>query len=532
MNEAARVALAIVKEHFGEACRLVFATLVARESTLKQVAEGSGLPLAQARESLTWLLQHDVITFTAQPQKSFSDKPGPNVYRTIVWRVLQRARIPRMLHYTAKNHGDLEESIVQVIALQGRVRLKGIIAAIRTENAEVEASTIKGTVEALLTSRLIHGRDGNDDPDACPLTESSFSMDAPWPAWTSSGAGDNETSGSKRRLSSSSSPLSSASKRARRDSMASTDLPDSPTKPPSERYFTLNYRQYQRCLFSEWAVGYIAKAVDPVCGEVLRALFDAVLLGDPFAGERSRCITKDEVWNGLSPGRFSDAELSDHLQTLLTFGSGFVTESGGIDRLHLEFKVMRDLAQYLAIEKMVELKCGDECARLFRLVRTKRYIEQKKVKDVALMGAFKDTKVSLNKLFKNDFLMMREIPKQADRVPSKCVYVWTCDMNRVSTMVLHQCYKAQANLATRLAVERKAYKVLKAKQEKQANPSEHADQQRAKADKEALEQIVAKLEKLERATLEIDEQVMLVRDFDEMAPARRHENLLPPPVKK
>lgn len=69
-------------------------------------------------------------------------------------------------------------------------------------------------------------------------------------------------------------------------------------------------------------------------------------------------------------------------------------------------------------------------------------------------------------------------------------------------------------------------------QEKQANPSEHADQQRAKADKEALEQIVAKLEKLERATLEIDEQVMLVRDFDEMAPARRHENLLPPPVKK
>lgn len=60
--------------------------------------------------------------------------------------------------------------------------------------------------------------------------------------------------------------------------------------------------------------------------------------------------------------------------------------------------------------------------------------------------------------------MMREIPKQADRVPSKCVYVWTCDMNRVSTMVLHQCYKAQANLATRLAVERKAYKVLKAKQ--------------------------------------------------------------------
>lgn len=60
--------------------------------------------------------------------------------------------------------------------------------------------------------------------------------------------------------------------------------------------------------------------------------------------------------------------------------------------------------------------------------------------------------------------MMQEVPKQADRVPSKCVYVWACDMNRITTMVLFQCYKAQANLSARVAVERKAYKLLRAKQ--------------------------------------------------------------------
>eukprot|EP00037_Helgoeca_nana_P030041 m.367075 g.367075 ORF g.367075 m.367075 type:complete len:537 (+) comp28099_c0_seq2:2660-4270(+) len=536
MDGAARAALAIVKEHFGEACCMVYEVLIARESTLKQVVDGTGLPIAQTRESITWLLQHDLITFNPPPPTPFGGKPAPNVYRTILWRVLVRARIPRYLHYTGSKYGEVAEAIIQTIALHGRVRLKSIITAVRDETPEVNPATVKQTLQELLAQHLIHGRDGTADPDVTQLDASSFTVDAPPREFWGSPppAGEPDVSGSKRRLSSVTSPLASAAKRSRLDSLSVTDPPpDSPTRPSSERYFAINTRQFHRCLFLEWAAAFISKTVDPVCGEVLEALFATALLGDSFAGEKSRTITIAEIREKLPSGRFTDDELDNHVEALELFGSGFVSRpAGSAAYLQLNYSVMRDLARYLAVEKMVETKCGEECARLFRLVRTKRYLEQKKVKELALMGAFKDTKVSLNKLFKEDFLMMQEVPKQADRVPSKCVYVWACDMNRITTMVLFQCYKAQANLSARVAVERKAYKLLRAKQEKQAtNPSEHADIQRAKADSEAIEKIEAKLEKLEHAGLETDELVMLLRDFDEISPLRRHEALLPRPIK-
>ena len=62
---------------------------------------------------------------------------------------------------------------------------------------------------------------------------------------------------------------------------------------------------------------------------------------------------------------------------------------------------------------------------------------------------------------------MRTRVVQADRVPSKCVYLWKCDMNRVVTLVLHRCYKAQANLGARTARERAQHRSIRAKLAKQ-----------------------------------------------------------------
>jgi len=528
---AARAAIAVIKEHYGEACCMVYRALSAREGTLKYIADSTGLPLAQVRESVTWLLQHDIITFTPPPE-GVGARVTPNVYRVVLWRALMRVRLPRCLHFTGTHHGELAATVVETMALQGRIRLRAIVTAVQQEKPEVRADEIKETLQLLLRNRLVYGRDGVADADAKPLTEDSFGLDIPVFSF-SPGAADaaDAASGSKRRLSSSS-PLTTP-KRLRRDSAdAVAESAHSPIRPPSERYFAINYRQFQRCFFANWAVGYIAKTVDPACGEVLRAMFDAVLLDDAYSGERSRSVTQDEVVAALPRGRFTSAEFGDHMEALDSFGSNFITRAGGRAYIQLNYAVMRDTARFLAIEKMVEVKLDEECARLFRLVRSKRYIEQKKVKELALMGAFKDTKVSLNRLLKGNFLTMQEIPKQNDRVPSKCVYVWTCDMNRVTTLVLHQCYKAQANLGARAAVERREYRQLRLKQEKATNSAgEHADQQRAKADREALEVIEAKLAKLARAALEIDEQVMVLRDFDEMPWARRHEALLPRPVK-
>lgn len=56
---------------------------------------------------------------------------------------------------------------------------------------------------------------------------------------------------------------------------------------------------------------------------------------------------------------------------------------------------------------------------------------------------------------------VQEVPKGTDRTAQKCWYFWTCDLHRVVTMLIDQCYKTQANLESRATAERAKYTVLK-----------------------------------------------------------------------
>lgn len=66
-----------------------------------------------------------------------------------------------------------------------------------------------------------------------------------------------------------------------------------------------------------------------------------------------RTITIAEIREKLPSGRFTDDELDNHVEALELFGSGFVSRpAGSAAYLQLNYSVMRDLARYLAVEKV------------------------------------------------------------------------------------------------------------------------------------------------------------------------------------
>lgn len=79
----------------------------------------------------------------------------------------------------------------------------------------------------------------------------------------------------------------------------------------------------------------------------------------------------------------------------------------------------------------------------------------------------------------------------------------------VARVLVDMSYKVQANLALRAGSDRRAYDDIKRRLDKQPDPSEHADQLRANADKASMERIAGKLNRIEQAILEADEQVCL-----------------------
>lgn len=106
----------------------------------------------------------------------------------------------------------------------------------------------------------------------------------------------------------------------------------------------------------------------------------------------------------------------------------------------IDYAAICRLAKLKCIEQVVHQRFGVKSTRLFRLLVQESFVEQKQVKEMALVGAFKETKALLNTMLKENFVKLQEVPKQADRAPSKCFYLWAVDTREVTAMLLDQGY--------------------------------------------------------------------------------------------
>lgn len=204
---------------------------------------------------------------------------------------------------------------------------------------------------------------------------------------------------------------------------------------------------------------------------------------------------------------------SQYLAVIAKDPGGIVVDMGG--SYQINYGEACKLARVLCIEKIITAKHGQQACQLFRIVREKKHIEQKQVKELALLGTLKETKILLNKMFFDGFLLLREIPKQGIREPASCVYIWTFDIIAISKMLIEQCYKVQGNLTVRRAAVQSQYSSAKAQVRKLDDSDEKADRSRAEQYEEEIRQLSDKLDKLDGALLEVDEQLLVFQDFEE-----------------
>ena len=178
------------------------------------------------------------------------------------------------------------------------------------------------------------------------------------------------------------------------------------------------------------------------------------------------------------------------------------------------------LAKLTYIRKVIMFKYDEESYRLFQLVHDNGHLEQKQLKDMALVGSFKYTKTLLNRMLRGQFLALREVPKQGNREPSNCLYLWTCDLEAICIMMCQRCFKTKANLGVRWIAVQQKYLEIKRKVDQipadleEDEEAEEADLKRAKEHRDELDALQLTLDKLEHAKLEVDAQLLIFRDFE------------------
>lgn len=497
--DATRLQLLILQEHFGSSVHKVAKVLAGTVLSLRQISEEAEMTLAAVRQTMTVLLQHDLASYT-KPSKE-GPRAGPNMYRLESQNILLRARIPRILEYAEQQYGEITELIVREVLLHGQIQLPSIIASIKQQTDQITDDQVFLKFKDLVRNRLIMRR---MDPD----TEAIERDDDPELSVRFEIPPELEGGGTEGR----------AGKRPKLES----DDPDAYFRRrggEGNTYWGVNFNQFLRCFFLKWAVEMIRVSVDPEIAKVFQGLVEACLLDSDYQGSLSQAIDAGTLKDNL-PAEISSSQLyGQFIQTLLEFGGQFVVSTG--THLQINYKKIAEVAQMRSVEHFVETKHGQGCARIFRLVVEHKMVEQKQVKELALIGVFKEVKAHLNTLFRAQLLKMQECPKGADRTPQKCWYFWTCDMHRVVTMLVDQCYQTQANLQVRAMAIRAESTVLKKKIDlarADEDNMEDADRARLAAGEAKLTKMHASLNKLETLATQIDGQLMMLRDFNEFHP--------------
>lgn len=180
-------------------------------------------------------------------------------------------------------------------------------------------------------------------------------------------------------------------------------------------------------------------------------------------------------------------------------------------------------------EQAVAQRFGIRAARIFRVVRLKKFIEQENIQKEAMIPA-KEAKLLTYKLLEENFLQLHPVRKTGGggSGPAKAFYLFHIKLSTVVVMLLDNCYKAMYNSLVRTGnltetnkrlIDKSQYyeTVIDDLKEKGGPEAEQqiADlmEQITPPEKEILQKVKLRLKTLSSAEIIIDEMIFLLQMY-------------------
>ncbi|GAA5820142.1 hypothetical protein JCM3770_005389 [Rhodotorula araucariae] len=163
------------------------------------------------------------------------------------------------------------------------------------------------------------------------------------------------------------------------------------------------------------------------------------------------------------------------------------------------------------VEAVIRDKLGETAIRCWRIMEAKGKLDEKHVARLAFLSV-KEAREVLGRLSANGLIEPQEVPRTADRAPSRTLYLWFVDFNKVVTALIAHHYKALANVQAQREHQLALRRGLVDKRER--SDVRENDALLTKRDHEAIVELEQTLEALAVAEQRLDEQLFVLREFD------------------
>ena len=159
--------------------------------------------------------------------------------------------------------------------------------------------------------------------------------------------------------------------------------------------------------------------------------------------------------NGLSTGASRTYELDQHLNLLSQPPHNMTSKRmiGGMITWTVEYRHLARTLRHLELERIIEARYGDVALRIIRVLNAKGKLDEKRLQEISLLP-FKDLRQVLASMQTGGFVDLQEVPRDAQRQPSRTIFLWFYDPDRIGGSIIEDIYKAMSRCLQRLKFER------------------------------------------------------------------------------
>uniref|UniRef100_A0A2A4IWE1 DNA-directed RNA polymerase III subunit RPC3 n=1 Tax=Heliothis virescens TaxID=7102 RepID=A0A2A4IWE1_HELVI len=274
----------------------------------------------------------------------------------------------------------------------------------------------------------------------------------------------------------------------------------------------------------------VTRRIDENAGELMRFLLEQMYLRSPaWAPEssplcalelRERCRGVAAEWPLLH--QFLD----QYLKVLEESGGGLVRRVGDAGSGQYCVRARHAARQLVtaALDHVVTERLGSKAARIFRLVRSRKYIEEDDIQKNAML-VNKECKQLTYKLLEEHFISVQPMRKAASAGGlAKAIYLYHVKLHDVAHAALELCYRALHNTVRRHAREAAAHARLRDKRRRvttivhgmrlRGEPQQNIDdveETLTPPELAVLQGVEKRLKQLSIAELELDKNLFLFK---------------------
>ncbi|KAF2491356.1 hypothetical protein BU16DRAFT_565062 [Lophium mytilinum] len=185
--------------------------------------------------------------------------------------------------------------------------------------------------------------------------------------------------------------------------------------------------------------------------------------------------------------------------------------SRGISEWYVEFPRLSKYLIQNQIEETVQSRFERLGMRLLRLLHNKGKLDEKQVASLGMCRP-KEIRPILSQMQAAGFLDLQEIPKDNSRHPSRTIFLWFYDQDRVRRLLLEDAYKAMARILQRIEMERLA-KLEHIEKAERTDVKGNEDKYLSKLDKQKLREWSQTELKLLVQLERVDDLIGIFNDF-------------------